>query len=73
MERSTPKGHSVDVLNCQFSNKIDERNLTPYDLEHLVPFFYNDNSRVNYLNFKDMNLKRSTIDTLQDYYKASLI
>lgn len=73
VERSTPKGHSVDVLNCHFLNQIDEKNLTSYDLEHLIPFFYNDNSRVNYLNINNKKLDSCTVDTVQDYYKVLLV
>ena len=70
--RFFPKGHSVDIINRKELFKIDNKKLTDYDREHLIPYFYK-NYECNYIknNFlkKKLKLKSNSIDLLRDYLK----
>lgn len=71
LERSFPKGQSVEVIN----SKIILKNLknvsnNKYDLEHITSYFYKKKKKFNILNIslkKNLSNVNLSIDTHEDY------
>jgi len=73
IKRYSPKGHTVDVLNCQYLKKVSEQQLTDFDMEHVIPPFYEDRKKVNIVRNTNPNLIESTIDTIEDFDRILIL
>jgi len=69
--RFVPKGSSIDILNCQTLLSIDDKNLSAFEREHVIPVFFNREYRVSLLKDLDIPWQNLSIDTLEDLQRIS--
>jgi len=78
LNRSFPKGQSVEILNLNLLNKlITIPNINSEDLEHVTKFFYRNANQFSICSFEHSHNKykdlQLSIDTMHDFKKACLI
>ncbi len=66
IKRYVPKGFSVDVINSLELLSVNSADLTAFEAEHVIPYFYNNFEVQLIKDFKIQNTE-SSIDTLADY------
>ena len=69
IKRFTPKGSTVDIVRCSALKNINSNSCTPFEKEHVIPYFYKYNSFKIVEDYK-MNRPSLSIDTLEDYAKV---
>ena len=70
--RTFPKGRSLEMINTDTFRRIDSRELSPDQQEHVTPVFYDNPERFRILNIEsgdpsqaEVNLCVDTVDDLQ--------
>ena len=67
VQRFIPKGWSVDIFSLEAIEKAALVQLTPYDLEHVIPVFYKiDIAKHIVKSFANMELENCSVDTTTD-------
>ena len=78
LERTFPKGQSVEIMNLNLLKKLTmNSNISSDHREHVTKFLYENPSQFKIQSFKHFHNKfkniQLSIDTLEDFEKASLI
>jgi spore coat polysaccharide biosynthesis protein SpsF len=71
IERYTPKGNSVDIINCKTLLSIDSNVLSNFEKERVIPVFFNDRYKVSSIKedrYINMDL---SIDDYDDLTRVS--
>jgi len=71
IERFTPKGNSIDVINCNTLLEIDSKSLNDFEKEHVIPVFFNGNYRISYVKINIPNAISFSIDDQSDFERVS--
>ena len=70
IKRKTPKGFSLDIINCKTLLEIDVFDLTQFQKEHVIPVFYFGNYNINIVEPPIQYKNELSIDTLKDFNKV---
>lgn len=76
VQRSFPKGQSVEVVKVRAMRKILETTCDPQDLEHVTRFIYanRDMFRIySFQNDQDLSAIQMSVDELQDFIRVKTI
>ncbi|MFH1453627.1 MAG: NTP transferase domain-containing protein [Armatimonadota bacterium] len=75
--RTFPKGYNAELIKSSVLKSIDESKLTPYELEHVTLFFYNNPDKFNIYNVESDNPELSklnyAVDTVEDLKRLESI
>ena len=71
IERFVPKGHSVDVINCETLLSIDSHSLNDFEKEHVIPVFFRGPYRVCYVKSDRMTSLSLSVDTIEDFKRVA--
>jgi spore coat polysaccharide biosynthesis protein SpsF len=71
IERFVPKGHSIDVINCETLLSIDWNSLNDFEKEHIIPVFFRGPYRVCYVKSNQIASMSLSVDTIEDFEKVA--
>jgi len=71
IDRFTPKGNSIDVINCSTLFDIDPERLNDFEKEHVIPVFFNGKYRVSYVKINIPDAISFSIDDQSDFERVS--
>jgi spore coat polysaccharide biosynthesis protein SpsF len=71
IERFVPKGHSIDVINCETLLSIDWNSLNDFEKEHIIPVFFRGLYRVCYVKSNQIASMSLSVDTIEDFEKVA--
>jgi spore coat polysaccharide biosynthesis protein SpsF len=71
IERFVPKGHSVDVINCETLLSIDSNSLNDFEREHIIPVFFRGPYRVCYVRSNEIASMSLSVDTVEDFKRVA--
>ena len=70
VERQTPKGFSMDIINCKTLLDIESNTLTQFQKEHVIPVFYNGDYNISIVKSPIQCNDELSIDTLKDFNRV---
>jgi spore coat polysaccharide biosynthesis protein SpsF len=71
IERFVPKGHSVDVINCETLLSIDWNSLNDFEKEHIIPVFFRGPYRVCYVKSNEIASMSLSVDDIEDFERVA--
>jgi len=71
IDRFTPKGNSIDIINCSTLLGIDPERLNDFEKEHVIPVFFNGKYRVSYVKINVPDAISFSIDDQSDFKRVS--
>ena len=71
IERFVPKGHSVDVINCETLLSIDSNSLNDFEKEHIIPVFFRGPYRVCYIQSNQIASISLSVDDIEDFERVA--
>jgi spore coat polysaccharide biosynthesis protein SpsF len=71
IERFVPKGHSVDVINCETLLSIDSKFLNDFEKEHIIPVFFRGPYRVCYVKSNEIASMSLSVDDIEDFERVA--
>jgi len=70
IDRFTPKGNSIDIINCSTLLDIDSECLNDFEKEHVIPIFFNGKYRVSYVKINLPDAMSFSIDDQSDFERV---
>jgi len=69
LKRTFPKGQSVEIVKTEIFRKLNQKDLSSDEKEHVTSFFYNNEFLYNICNFsskRNMSNMQLSVDTIED-------
>lgn len=71
IERFVPKGHSVDVINCETLLSIGSSSLSDFEKEHVIPVFFKRKYHVCYIKDIKISPTSLSVDDIEDFDRVA--